>query len=478
MNILRLYSQRLLRKPITLLLTLVSPLVFVQAIVMQYEAATNVTVEVAVADPALRTFVQGRLAAAEVSTTEVAPDAAAADQPRITIIATPEELVADPQSSVGQVSYRATSADQVLLGVRLDGLLDTISYFAIIDDSTAVVQLLIAVACIVLCWHTYFGLWLSAAALVLSLIYPSHGQNLNLLLMLPIVLIPLWRWRQIVALGAGLSVYILADAIRLNRRLLDRDTYLLYVVVAAGTVIGLTARWFLHQHDIGQTRIDELEEENQRIRTDERTALARELHDVVAHQLSITSLQVMGHGQSDDPAELRAAMRRIDDATRAALSELRLIVGVLRDDTVGIEDTAALREQTVPSAMAASLQQLLAENGFGCEMTISPDVDQLNLSAQRTVSRVLQEATTNILRNTPDGGHCRYQVETSKNKIRVVVSSPMPASGAPKRLAGQSLGYGLRGVRERIDLTGGTMSAGPVGSDWVLEVNLPRVGDD
>lgn len=94
--------------------------------------------------------------------------------------------------------------------------------------------------------------------------------------------------------------------------------------------LGLVARYVVHARARTAARIAFLEDQALRVHAQERDELARELHDVVAHQLSIASLQVMGHRDSEDVVELRDALDRIDDATRAALSELRLLVGVLR----------------------------------------------------------------------------------------------------------------------------------------------------
>lgn len=341
------------------------------------------------------------------------------------------------------------------------------------------VQLLVQFACVALSWRPRMGVWVAAFALCLCLVVPPSSADLWLLGIAPVVLFPLLRhWSGLVIVDAVLLCYSVAVALRFHPDgTVVAEVVYRVVVISVGTVAGLAARWFLTQHHRGRARIVQLEEENRRIRVDERTSLARELHDVVAHQLSITSLQIMGHAASDDLDELRAAMQRIDDATRAALGELRVMVGVLRDGTpIGTGDISHLGDQTVPTAAVRSFARSLAEAGFTSEFTMPDDVDLLDLSEQRTVTRVLQEATTNILRYAPDGGHCTYSVITSPRLIEISVTSPMPSAGMPQRLAGQSLGYGLRGVRERVDLTGGTLTAGRVGPNWVLAMHLPRAG--
>jgi signal transduction histidine kinase len=103
-------------------------------------------------------------------------------------------------------------------------------------------------------------------------------------------------------------------------------------------------------------------------------------------------------------------------------------------------------------------------------LDIDARADELDPTTQRTLSRIMQEAATNILRYAPAGSPCHYTLVTEKGVARLTVLSPM----ADRRSSDLSLGWGLRGIRERVELTRGTFLAGPDGGRWRLAVTLPH----
>lgn len=242
-----------------------------------------------------------------------------------------------------------------------------------------------------------------------------------------------------------------------------------FAVLALGTMIGapsfLAARHFVRSRSHQLGAIAQLEGQERNVRTEERNLLARELHDVVAHQLSRVALQHMAYGDSEDPAELRLALDRMEEATSSAESEMELLTSIMADDGGAERDTIVR-----PTAVATTLSQTLRDNGFTVVAAVDAASDELSPAVQRTLTRVMQEGATNILRYGKPQSECHLTLTANDHEAVLEVVNEMPGS---VRQFPMSLGYGLLGVRERVDLSGGQFQAGPDGSDWIVRVALP-----
>jgi len=196
--------------------------------------------------------------------------------------------------------------------------------------------------------------------------------------------------------------------------------------------------------------------------------VARELHDVVAHQLSVTTMLVMSTSLSEDPDALAATLDKVRRSTTAARHELGSLVHAMRASGADRGQPAPL---TSPLAIGRALGAQLSENGHHPIVDIDPRAEDLDVTTQRTLARIMQEATTNILRYAPERSLCRYTVAVDDDGVWLSVVSPL-ATG--ERRSDLSLGWGLRGIRERVELTGGTFAAGPSDDGrWLLAVSLP-----
>lgn len=213
-----------------------------------------------------------------------------------------------------------------------------------------------------------------------------------------------------------------------------------------------------------------------RLRTDQRRILARELPDVVIHHLSNVSLQAMSHVHSIDPEELHRVLRTVNRSTGSALTEMRLLVRVLRDDSTtaaGADEIGELSSRVAPTAAAATWVRWLLDAGFAPDITMPAEADRLEMTAQATISRTVAVTCDNVLQHAPAQSWCALRVTMTSAFVVIRTSSRLPpAPGAV------SLGRSLRGLRERVDLTGGTFSAGPATSgsptlEWVVVVALP-----
>lgn len=204
-------------------------------------------------------------------------------------------------------------------------------------------------------------------------------------------------------------------------------------------------------------------------RTAERARIAREMHDVLAHRISMVTMHAgaMTYRDDLDADALRASAAVIQENSHQALVELRQVLGMLRD-------APADAQPEPPQPGAADLMALLSESrsaGMRLESDVDIEIDHLPASAARTVYRVVQEALTNVRKH---GTHTRATlslVGSPDAGISLVVDNPLPlgvSNHAP------TSGMGLVGLQERVALAGGTVSHEVTPEQhFVLSVWLP-----
>ncbi|GAA2789433.1 histidine kinase [Kitasatospora paracochleata] len=195
-----------------------------------------------------------------------------------------------------------------------------------------------------------------------------------------------------------------------------------------------------------------------------RNRLAQELHDSIGHTLTAATIQaaVAGELMSADPAAARAAMLGIEQSARTALDDLDYVLGVLRAEAAG----------TAPARGLADLPALLdrlRHTGVVVESELSGEWAQLPSTLSREAYRILQEGLTNALRHG-GGGPIAVRVAAGRAELELtVVNSPSGTRGP----SGRRERRGLIGLRERVRLLQGEVTAGPHGSQWRLAVRLP-----
>lgn len=226
---------------------------------------------------------------------------------------------------------------------------------------------------------------------------------------------------------------------------------------ALAFLIGFTVRIWRQ----GRARVAEEErvaetERHQRRLLEERTRIARELHDIVAHHMSVITVQssTAEYRLADLTEEAKAEFRSISDQARESLAEMRRLLGVLRS-----EDEAGAREpQPGPEALRG-LAEAVDRAGTPVSLRVGELPDDLPETVALTVFRVVQEALSNVVRHAP-GALTDAEVKAANGRITVtVVNGPPPAGGVPPDPHGS--GLGLVGMRERVTLDGGTLETGP-----------------
>jgi len=221
----------------------------------------------------------------------------------------------------------------------------------------------------------------------------------------------------------------------------------------------------------------EREERARRAVTAERLRIARELHDVVAHSMSVIAVQAgVGHHVLDtQPEEARRALAAIETTSRAALTEMRRLLGVLRQEG---EAHAAL----APAPGMADLPVLLdqfREAGLDVKFTMIGDVPPMATPVDLTTYRIVQEALTNTLKH--GGPTARVLINHSLDDVYVeVLDNGRPRSGRRATPAGETadVGHGLIGMQERVAVFSGQLSAeARPGGGYRIAVHLPLASE-
>ncbi|MFF4383014.1 sensor histidine kinase [Kitasatospora sp. NPDC001547] len=205
--------------------------------------------------------------------------------------------------------------------------------------------------------------------------------------------------------------------------------------------------------------------------TAERLRIARELHDMVAHNIGIIAIQAgMGSRVMDtQPAETRAALEAIEATSRETLAGLRRMLGALRQgegEAAPLEAAPGLGELDRLVARAASAGVRVALTWRGAARPLPPEVD---LAAYR----IVQEAVTNVVKHSGTRD-CRVTVEYGPRELGVTVLDLGAGTVTDGHGHGNGTGYGLAGMRERVALLHGEFSAGPrSGGGFLVAARLP-----
>ncbi|MGY0055609.1 sensor histidine kinase [Streptomyces sp. LZ34] len=312
------------------------------------------------------------------------------------------------------------------------------------------------------------GIWLSAGISALIALYTlaRHG-SLRLL-----------GWAgALAAAEAALAVSVLVPV---EHPLLG--LFFLLGTTTAAIAVGLTLRIRRMYLAALEDRARRLEiEHDQRVRLTaaaERSRVAREMHDIVGHNLSVMV------GVADGAATLAAnrneqsaeALRILGDTGRQAMSELRRVLGVLREAQ---DDVRMLSPQPGVRDLDPLLARVRAAGLRVAYRTVG-DLDSLSSGVQLTVYRIVQEALTNTLKHAGTGSAAEITVAADVGKVRIRVADngvppaePVRAEPAP-RTGSDDAGHGLVGIRQRAAMYGGSVTIGPrdTGHGWIVDVVL------
>ncbi|WP_420540696.1 sensor histidine kinase [Nonomuraea roseoviolacea] len=206
--------------------------------------------------------------------------------------------------------------------------------------------------------------------------------------------------------------------------------------------------------------------------TAERARIARELHDVVAHNVSVMVVQADGAGYmiDRDPEQVRQAVRDISRTGRDALAEMRRLVGVLRADREDDGGDGASGTDYTPQPGLAQLEELVRGAGVPARLRVTGPPCDLPEGQQLAVYRIIQEALTNALKHGGPGVRALVELTYGRAELTVRVTDDGRGAATPR---GHD-GHGLVGMRERVGMYGGAVSAQPrQGGGFEVLARLP-----
>ena len=280
--------------------------------------------------------------------------------------------------------------------------------------------------------------------------------------------------RLLWAVPALIAAFVLV-VVRLSATLPVWDVmFFLISVGVAAAALGFAVRIRRAQLAALRDRAVQLEiERDQRSKlaaATERTRVAREMHDIVGHSLSVIVTLADGGAYAADiaPERSKEALRLIGDTGRRSLAELRRMLGVLREQT----DEPNLSPQPGIADLDPLCHRLRAA-GPQVEYQSTGELDALDLGVQLATYRIVQEALTNTLKHA--GPHTRVQlaVRIDGTRLRILVRDTGPPGAADRPARPGVQGHGLIGMRERAALYGGTVVVGPApGGGWSVEADL------
>ena len=280
---------------------------------------------------------------------------------------------------------------------------------------------------------------------------------------------PKWRkiWLPVIIAGVMLAIvtdhtFVDINVVLSNNSPADLSRLQLYIMMFFVSLIGLGFFWLLGL----QRRRQDADRQALKDRAElaavvERTRIAREMHDIVAHNLSAVIALADGarYAAAKDPQVASDTLGTIADTSREALNQMRGLLSVLRDDAV--RDPNAVGVSAVEGLLADAHRTGLTVTSTGFD-ELPEGLPQLT---QSTLYRVVQELLTNMLKYSPDR-HGTLTAEVTDRRIRIISANKQGDSESDP-------GFGLIGMRERVHALGGTMQVSR-DEEFTVTVELPR----
>lgn len=252
------------------------------------------------------------------------------------------------------------------------------------------------------------------------------------------------------------------------RELALLPAYLL--MIGIGGVIGNFFRNAIRHESQHAQDLQALEQRRQHAIDEERRHLARELHDIIAHDLTIVAMHARVLDFADSAADRTASQQAIGDSARNALLDLRRMLRALygpdwnTDGSVTDDPSVTLTDQIY--RISANMESL------GIQVTTRlADTTGLPRSIELALLHTVRESTTNILKHVGHSTRITLELSRSLRTVELVVSNTPPEHSRPMNLP--ESGFGLMGMRERISLFAGTFSAGPDNHGWTVRATIP-----
>jgi len=339
-------------------------------------------------------------------------------------------------------------------------------------DGLAVV--LFVAACAALLWRRRFPAAVALVTLVISYVWYT-AEYTNRLVDVPTIAAYYWlgatgdRRRQLGIGGLTVAVQLVTALAEPEAAgLLLRGTGWTVAAILGGELVN-SRRLLLDQYAKRASRAEnERDAEAERRVAEERLRIARDVHDVLAHTVSVMTVQagVAADALDRDAGRVRTALATIRSAGKEAMTEVRATVAVLRgvDDHVGTAPAPGL--DRVPELVDGARAQ-----GLDVDLSVDLDGAEVETLVELTAYRVVQEGLTNVIRHA-GASRAAVAIAVRREPSQLVVD--VTDDGHAGAGAGASAGFGLRGMGERVDAVGGDLSYGPaLGGGWRVRATLP-----
>lgn len=326
--------------------------------------------------------------------------------------------------------------------------------------------LAVAISSVAICWHVLVGFpegVLPIAVLLLGYSVAASRSLRRAIAGLAII------WAAVVALRVGSTPGFDGFTAGVN---------LAFMSIAWAAGLAVRARRETMEATVREAegRANVERQRSARMIAEERLRIAQELHDVVAHSMSVIAVQagVGAHVIEHRPEQAKVALEAISETARNTLTELRRLLGVLRDDDGNRNHAPAPALSDV-----ARLVEDVRTVGVPVSLVVVGETDHLSAGVELSAYRIVQEALTNVIKHAGPATRVDVVLTHMANVIRVeVVDDGRGASARPQGPGGHEPsdgGHGLLGMRERVELWGGTLETGPVdGGGYRVRATLPN----
>lgn len=201
----------------------------------------------------------------------------------------------------------------------------------------------------------------------------------------------------------------------------------------------------------------------------ERERIADELHDIIAHDVTLVSMHARVLERVDDPALYAQSIQAIRISADQALADIRRVLRIVRDDQATLLDPSDEQRANIASALEEA-RDSLAKLGADVTVHSSPDVS-VSAAIEQALVHLVREGATNIAKHATERPSVTIQIETIENDVRLELANSIAET--PRSSLIPSSGYGLDRLRERVSLLGGDLSTQTVGGTWTLTARLP-----
>jgi signal transduction histidine kinase len=376
------------------------------------------------------------------------------------------------------IGRHTTTVDAAVAVVAAVGTVPQLTYHARHPDGRFGEFLLFTALMVApLIWRRRFPL--SAFAFVATVALAQWIDNVNLaadmtLLVYLYTVTTRYPMRVAVLAASVVELGTFMAALRWPQTRLWTETFLLLSgPVVASLLLGANVRHRRNALRALTQRAEQLERERDHqaliAAAGERARIAREMHDVVAHSLSVMVTLSEGAAlkQAAEPERANQAMHQVSATGRQALDEMRRLLGVLRT-----EETSGSRQPQPGTTQIDGLLHHVRATGLAAALTVTGSPAALPPGAGLTVYRIVQEALTNTLKHA--AAPTRVSIAIAHRPDSVTVDVHDDGAARPVRPAAGTTGHGLTGMQERAAVYGGTVSAGPdPAGGWRIHARLP-----